>query len=235
LPRNWAGIRTVGLGGMVDLPAAGPAPDGAQSWTCNRARAAGAVSAVRSLSRGLGPTQVHARPPARPPGAAYRVQVTVVMRIAYLVNQYPTVSHSFIRREIHALERFGVEVMRISLREWNAGLLDAENQLERRRTRYVLGEGLPALLISLGRILLTRPMRLLHAVGVALSMGHRAERALPIHLVYLAEACRIELWLRTAGIKHLHAHFGTNSAEVAMLVHALGGPKWSFTVHGTES
>src|SRR5262249_55644660 len=28
--------------------------------------------------------------------------------------------------------------------------------------------------------------------------------------------------------------FGTNSAEVAMLVHALGGPRWSFTVHGPE-
>ena len=28
-------------------------------------------------------------------------------RIAYLVNQYPKVSHSFIRREILALERQG--------------------------------------------------------------------------------------------------------------------------------
>ena len=35
-------------------------------------------------------------------------------------------------------------------------------------------------------------------------------------------------------MQHLHAHFGTNSAEVAMLVHVLGGPPWSFTVHGPE-
>ena len=35
-------------------------------------------------------------------------------------------------------------------------------------------------------------------------------------------------------MQHLHAHFGTNSAEVAMLVHVLGGPRWSFTVHGPE-
>ena len=55
-----------------------------------------------------------------------------------------------------------------------------------------------------------------------------------MHLAYLAEACCIEPWLRAAGIEHLHAHFGTNSAEVAMLVHALGGPQWSFTVHGPE-
>jgi colanic acid/amylovoran biosynthesis glycosyltransferase len=32
----------------------------------------------------------------------------------------------------------------------------------------------------------------------------------------------------------VHAHFGTNSADVAMQVHMVGGPKWSFTVHGPE-
>jgi len=63
-------------------------------------------------------------------------------------------------------------------------------------------------------------------------MGYRAERPLPVHLAYLAAACRIEPWLRETDIRHLHAHFGTNSAEVAMLVHELGGPPWSFTVHG---
>jgi glycosyltransferase involved in cell wall biosynthesis len=39
-------------------------------------------------------------------------------------------------------------------------------------------------------------------------------------------------WLKAFGATHIHAHFGTNSAEVAMLVHALGGPSYSFTVHG---
>ena len=38
------------------------------------------------------------------------------MHIAYFINQYPKVSHSFIRREILALERQGVEVQRIALR-----------------------------------------------------------------------------------------------------------------------
>ena len=156
------------------------------------------------------------------------------MRIAYLVNRYPTVSHSFIRREILALERRGVEVMRIALREWHPELLDADNQPERERTRYVLREGAPALLIALMRMLLTRPVRMLQALGLALRMGYRGDRPLPVHLVYLAEACQIEPWLRAAGVQHLHAHFGTNSAEVAMLVNALGGPRWSFTIHGPK-
>jgi colanic acid/amylovoran biosynthesis glycosyltransferase len=156
------------------------------------------------------------------------------MRIAYLINHYPTVSHSFIRREILALERRGFEVMRIALRKWDAGLLDAENQLERERTRYVLSEGASTLLIALGRMLFMRPVRLLRALTLALRMARRAARPLPVHLAYLAEACCIVPWLRAAGVEHVHAHFGTNSAEVAMLVHALGGPQWSFTVHGTE-
>jgi glycosyltransferase involved in cell wall biosynthesis len=40
--------------------------------------------------------------------------------------------------------------------------------------------------------------------------------------------------LRAERIQHLHAHFGTNSAEIAMLVHTLGGPQWSFTIHGPK-
>lgn len=32
----------------------------------------------------------------------------------------------------------------------------------------------------------------------------------------------------------MHAHFGTNSTEVVMLANVLGGPAYSFTVHGPE-
>ena len=46
----------------------------------------------------------------------------MAMRVAYLVNQYPTVSHTFIRREILALERCGVEVTRFALRGWQMPL-----------------------------------------------------------------------------------------------------------------
>jgi colanic acid/amylovoran biosynthesis glycosyltransferase len=159
----------------------------------------------------------------------------IPMRIAYLVNQYPTVSHTFIRREILALERRGVEVMRIALRGWDGELVDVEDQLERERTRYVLREGAPALFLALMHMLLTRPVRLMRAIALAWRIGRHADRPLAIHFAYVAEACRIEPWLRATGIQHLHAHFGTNPTTVTMLVHTLGGPRWSFTVHGTET
>src|SRR5206468_12099724 len=41
-------------------------------------------------------------------------------------------------------------------------------------------------------------------------------------------------WLRKEGIAHLHAHFGNNAPAVALLCRQLGGPTFSFTVHGQE-
>jgi colanic acid/amylovoran biosynthesis glycosyltransferase len=156
------------------------------------------------------------------------------MKIAYLVNQYPKVSHSFIRREILALERQGFDVQRIAVRGWNDELVDDEDLRERARTRYVLQDGIASLLAASMRMLATSPIRFVHALMLALKMGWRADRPWPFHLIYLAEACRIVPWLRRFGARHVHAHFGTNSAEVAMLATALGGPPYSFTVHGPE-
>lgn len=156
------------------------------------------------------------------------------MKIAYLVNHYPAISHSFIRREILALERLGHEILRISVRGWDDVQRGAEDRLEQSRTRYVLRGGAIPLLVSLLRILATNPVGLYRAFVLTLKVGLRAERPLPVHLIYLFEACQVALWLRSEKAQHLHVHFGTNSAEVAMLVGELGGPPWSFTAHGPE-
>lgn len=156
------------------------------------------------------------------------------MNIAYLMNYYPMISTTFIRREILALERHNVRVMRIALRGWDGQLADPEDERERERSRYVLRDSPIYLLGAMLRILFTRPMRFASALVLAWRMSRRAERPLLVHLIYLIEACRIASWLRVGNVRHVHAHFGTNSAEVAMLLHELGGPPWSFTVHGPE-
>ena len=60
------------------------------------------------------------------------------MHITYLINQYPKVSHSFIRREILALERQGFNVQRIALRGWNEAVVDSDDTAEQKKTQYVL-------------------------------------------------------------------------------------------------
>lgn len=156
------------------------------------------------------------------------------MKIAYLINQYPKLSHSFIRREILAIERLGFEVQRIAVRGWEGELIDGEDVRERARTRYILQGGMAALFVASMRMLATSPKRFFQTLRLAVKMGWRADRPLPFHLIYLAEACRIVPWLKQFGASHLHVHFGTNAAEVAMLATALGGPPYSLTVHGSN-
>lgn len=156
------------------------------------------------------------------------------LRVAYLVNQYPKVSHSFIRREILALERQGVSVQRIALRGWDGVLVDEDDVQERARTRYVLQRGPLPLLGAMLSAAIAAPLRFCQALALATRMGRRADRSMPFHWIYFAEACLAHRWMREAGVSHVHAHFGTNSAEVTMLARVLGGPPYSFTVHGPE-
>jgi colanic acid/amylovoran biosynthesis glycosyltransferase len=156
------------------------------------------------------------------------------LRIAYFINHYPKVSHSFVRREILALERQGFVVQRIALRGWRDSLPDEEDRQEQKRTHYVLREGLWGLLLPMVRAMLRTPSRFFAVAALAVKMSRNSDRPLPYHLIYVAEACRILEWLVGFGSVRLHAHFGTNSAEVAMLVRALGGPPYSFTVHGPD-
>jgi glycosyltransferase involved in cell wall biosynthesis len=156
------------------------------------------------------------------------------MTIAYLVNQYPKVSHSFIRREIAGVEACGIRVARFSIRSCGSELVDEVDKRELEKTQVVLGIGKIGLLFALLRVAITRPARFLSAFWLMLQVGWHSERGVLRHFAYLAEACVLLRWFSDFGIAHVHAHFGTNSTTVAMLCRALGGPPYSFTVHGPE-
>lgn len=155
------------------------------------------------------------------------------LRVAYLINQYPKVSHSFIRREILALERQGVTIERFALRGWDEPLVDPQDVSERSKTRYVLHAGVVALVLASLRMAVAAPRRFMRAWWLATRMSRRSDRPLPVHWIYLAEACLLARWLQAARVSHVHAHFGTNPAEVAMLAGVLTGLPYSFTAHGS--
>lgn len=156
------------------------------------------------------------------------------MKIAYLVNQYPRGSHTFIRREIAALEARGTEVSRYTIRGTKEELSDPADRAEQLRTRSVLKGGAMGLLMALIACTLRHPLKLARALRLAVQVGWTSERGLIKHLAYLGEACVLLGWMREDPPDHLHAHFGTNATTVAMLLHLLGGPNYSFTAHGPE-
>lgn len=122
----------------------------------------------------------------------------------------------------------------MAMRRADVDLVDPGDQQEAQRTEYILDRGAARLLLGLVAITLRAPRRLMSGLGLALRCGRRSDVGVLRHLIYLAEAVDVVARCNRAGIAHVHAHFGTNAATVAMMARALGGPKYSFTVHGPE-
>jgi glycosyltransferase involved in cell wall biosynthesis len=159
---------------------------------------------------------------------------TETLKIAYLITTYPHTSYTFIRRELVALEENGLEAERFTLRLLREDSEGEEIARERRNTRCLLSVGALGLLAALLKATFARPLRFARGARLAIRVGWRSNRGLLVHLIYLAEACVLRGWLVESGARHLHAHFGTNSTTVAMLCRELGGPPYSFTVHGPD-
>jgi colanic acid/amylovoran biosynthesis glycosyltransferase len=155
------------------------------------------------------------------------------MRIAYFTNQYPAVSHTFIRREIRALEAQGVTVVRYALQSSPQRSTDIEDAAEQEKTRYILAAGFGEFV----RCCLTafaRPIVLTKTVRLLLQIGWHSDRGLLRHFAYLIEAVVLAQWCRRDAITHIHAHFGTNSATIVMLASLMSGIPYSFTAHGPD-
>lgn len=154
------------------------------------------------------------------------------MKVAYLVNQYPKTSHSFIRREIAALERLGVQVERFTIRRVSEGLPDGRDQAEAAITNVLL-DGPKVLSESMSTVAAS-PAAVAAALRETTTLARAASTNRSKYLAYLAEAATLCSMLKDTGITHVHAHFGTNSATVALLWSILSGGTYSMTVHGPE-
>ena len=156
------------------------------------------------------------------------------MKIAYLTNQYPAVSHTFIRREILELERRGHEVIRLTIRTSRTPLVDPLDQDEAHRTLALLDTSFLILLRELFLAAILKPVRFLYTLAVMLQLNRVNNRGLLPHMAYLVEAVLLSDLCRRYQIRHIHTHFGTNSAAVALLAKSFSGVTYSLTIHGPE-
>jgi colanic acid/amylovoran biosynthesis glycosyltransferase len=152
------------------------------------------------------------------------------MKIAYFTNAYPKVSHTFIRREIQAMEKHGFEIVRASLRSSN-DLIDPDDIAEAKRTHYLLDGGWTTLIGGFALTFLHQPLTSLRVLWLSLRLGLRSDRSLATYVAYVLEAAKFGSICRSEAVTHIHAHFGTNSATVAMLAGMLTGLPYSYTAH----
>lgn len=156
--------------------------------------------------------------------------VPVSGRVAYLVNVYPKVSHSFIRTEIAALERLGLNVSRFTIRRTPESFADHEDRVEAERTTPLLDGNWAELAAAVLRSFLRRPGRSFATLRRSLRGTRSPVRA----LAYFAEAAALAERMKRSNIRHVHVHFGTNPVAVARLAARLSPITYSFTAHGPD-
>jgi colanic acid/amylovoran biosynthesis glycosyltransferase len=156
------------------------------------------------------------------------------MSLAYLFNWYPMPSQTALRREVIALEELGIPFHRFSLRRYRGELVDENDRAERERTRAVLDVGALGLMAAALRAFVSRPRKFARAFALAVQIGRVDERGMVRTFIYLAEACVLVAWCAKLEVKHIHTHYATNSATAALFCQVMGGPSYSFTMHGPE-
>ncbi|WP_394274946.1 glycosyltransferase family 4 protein [Luteococcus sp.] len=161
-------------------------------------------------------------------------------RVAYLVSQYPAVSHVFIEREVLGLRERGVEVHTFSVRKPDPSTLHSEVMRTEAANTVVLQEDPKALALGNARLATGKLKAYATALKQALGSGELGLKQRTWQVFYLAEAAKLYETMKERGLRHVHAHFANNGADIARLTVALGraidgedaGWCWSFSMHG---
>lgn len=152
-------------------------------------------------------------------------------KIAYLLKKFPRLSETFVLNEILHQERSGADVHVFSRRSPDAEPRHPEFAQLRAPIEMLSAEtGMAPWLDLFGPA--DANHRLLDAFGrlVREVSGFQHPRMPGL----FAEALLVLRRTRELGIRHVHAHFATDSAIVAMLVRDLGGPTYSVTAHAKD-
>jgi glycosyltransferase involved in cell wall biosynthesis len=159
--------------------------------------------------------------------------------VAYLLDQYPAISHSFILREVQVLRELDVDVKTFSIhRSDPTHLLAAQDREEFDATIALRPLKPGSLLLSHVKAFSRRPRTYVRTLREAIQLGRNSPRDVLWQLFYFAEAVPIWQLIAQHGARHVHAHFTSPAADVASIVASLGdrdGPwSWSFSAHGAD-
>jgi glycosyltransferase involved in cell wall biosynthesis len=155
------------------------------------------------------------------------------MRLAYFISEYPSRSHTFIRREIAELRGRGTDIEVFSIRRCKESELISE--LDRRayeETRNLLPVKLGSLLAAHMSMLFSRPMRYSASLSLAARQRLPGIKSLVWSFFYFLEGVYLAHQLQSRDIRHLHIHFANAGAEVGKIAAYLLNISWSINLHG---
>ncbi len=157
------------------------------------------------------------------------------MRVAYLISKYPAVSHTFILREVVGMREKGIAIEVASI---NAGPspvhLTALEQAEAAQTFYIKAQGPIGALKALAWCVFARPAAAWSGLVAAVRAGATNPARMALWLFYLLEAAILVRWMHKRNLSHVHVHFASQAASVALLASYFAPITLSMTVHGPD-
>ena len=153
--------------------------------------------------------------------------------LTYLISQYPTVTHTFVLREIRGLRDRGFNVEVISIRPPDRPMdkLSEVEQAEARMTFSILGAGMATIVAAHLTTFSTRPLAYFAGWFHALRLAGADLRKALSHTFYFAEAVVVGWRMRRRGLTHAHTHF---SSTVALILARVFPITFSATIHGSD-
>jgi colanic acid/amylovoran biosynthesis glycosyltransferase len=148
--------------------------------------------------------------------------------VAYILKMFPRFSETFILNELLELERQGVTVRIFSLREPDDGIVHGEVGLVRGDVSYIRWRRL--LTVARAHAHVFRRSSARYAKTLLLVLRRRRFASLK----HFLKAGVIADYVQREGIGHIHAHFASSAASVALDVHRLTGVPYSVTAHAKD-
>jgi len=158
------------------------------------------------------------------------------LKLAYLISQYPAISHTFIMQEILYLRKIGfdIRVASINNAHLSAEQQTPENLTEIANTYYIKNEGAVKTLMVCLKQLLISPIGMLKGIFFSLRLSGLDLKRAFYHLFYLAEAVLLGAWMKKIDAVHVHVHFANPASNVGMILTKIFPFTFSITVHGPD-
>lgn len=150
------------------------------------------------------------------------------------MQKYPTLTLTFVYREVQALRAAGFDIDTFSIWKPRAGELSAEARPLVAETFYIFPLNLLRFVACHLRYGLTRPRRYWGALAFCLSRDHGSLGRVTRVVGHFLQAGYLAAEVERRGIRHLHAHFARNSTTLALVAGRLTGVTFSFTAHAND-
>lgn len=151
--------------------------------------------------------------------------------VAYLLKMYPRFSETFVLAELLELERQGLRLHVFSLKKPDDGIFHADVAKLRARVTYLPESPLLAPGVYAGahrRLAASAPRRYASALATAVASRRRTA------VKHFLQAGLIARMLPRLNVAHVHAHFASGPAAVALHLHRLTGISYSLTAHAKD-